>query len=400
MAAPPRFGSVAVVVCDSVGCGGAPDADAFGDAGANTLGHVVEQAGVVLPNLAGLGAGQIPGVPDLGAALASDVPSAAGRMLERGPAKDTMLGHWELMGIIAAQPFPVYPEGFPPAVIDRFRDLAGVEALGNIPASGTEILEQLGSESLRTGRPIVYTSGDSVFQVAAHVERTAVEELHELCRQARTMLHGEHAVGRVIARPFRGDDARGYERVHEGRLDLPLPPPSPTALDVLVEHGIEVHAVGKIRDIFAGRGISSYEKTADNAAGVDATVAALRARRAPLIFTNLVDFDSHYGHRNDVDGYAAALVEFDRALPRLLAALPSDGLLIITADHGNDPTWPGTDHTREAVPLIVAGPGVTPGSLGTRESFADLAATLLENFGVAERLAGESFLDSVSRRAD
>ncbi len=223
-----------------------------------------------------------------------------------------------------------------------------------------------------------------------------MEELHALCRQARELLDGEHAVGRVIARPFRGDDDSGYERVHEGRLDLPLPPPSVTALDVLVQNDIDVHAIGKIRDIFAGRGISSYEKTADNAAGVDATVVALRERTAPLIFANLVDFDSHYGHRNDVAGYANALVEFDNALPRLLRALPDDGLLIITADHGNDPTWPGTDHTREAVPLVAAGPGVAPGNLGTRESFADLAATLLEIFGLDERLAGTSFLGSIA----
>lgn len=382
-----RFDTVVVIVLDSVGCGEAPDAAAFGDAGANTLGHVIGKAGASLPNLAALGLGAVPGVHGL--------PGFAGGtydvLAERGPGKDTMLGHWELMGVVAESNFPLYPQGFPAAVIDEFERRTGMRPIGNCAASGTEIIDRLGDEHLRCGMPILYTSGDSVFQLAAHEDVVAPSRLYEICQQARQMLQGEHGVGRVIARPFRGDTAGGFRRT-AGRRDFPMPPPRPTALDYLRDAGVAVHAVGKIHDIFAGRGISSWEKSADNEAGVAATLRAMRERAAPLIVTNLVDFDSEYGHRNDASGYARALEEFDVEVPRLLQAVPEGGLLILTADHGNDPTWPGTDHTRERVPLLVA-PGRPGGAnLGERE-FADLGATLLHNFEVAGELDGASFLE-------
>jgi len=389
------FGLVAVVVCDSVGCGNAPDAADFGDDGANTLAHVVEQCGTRLPNLAGLGAEAIPGVPRLGRPEPGQLPSAHGRMLSRSPAKDTMVGHWELMGVVADQAFPTYPQGFPAEVIDEFERRIGRETLGNRSASGTDILDDLGDEHLRTGAPIIYTSGDSVFQIAAHVDRIDLDGLYAMSAVARDLLSGAHGVGRVIARPFEGQAAGRFERIAAGRRDYTLPPVRPTALDRLVDAGVATHGIGKINDIFAGCGLSSHEKTAGNGAGIEATCRAMAERTAPFILTNLVDFDSLYGHRNDVAGYAAALEQFDAALPRLIAALPPDGLLLITADHGNDPTWPGTDHTREAVPLIAVGEGVKAGDLGTRKSFADLGATVAENFAADGPLQGSSFLTEI-----
>jgi len=390
------FGLIAVVVCDSVGCGNAPDADAFGDNGANTIAHVVERAGIQLPYLAALGAESIPGVPLLGKPASRDVPAACGRMFSRSPAKDTMVGHWELMGVVADQAFPTYPDGFPDEIIDEFERRIGRATLGNKSASGTDILDELGEEHLCTGAPIIYTSGDSVFQIAAQVNKVGLDELYAMSAHARELLTGVHGVGRVIARPFRGTAAGRFERLAKGRRDYALPPVRPTALDHLVRAGVATHGIGKINDIFVGRGITTYEKTASNSEGIEATCRALADRTAPFVFTNLVDFDSLYGHRNNVAGYAAALEQFDAALPRLIAQLPEDGLLLITADHGNDPTWPGTDHTREAVPLIAVGSRVRPGNLGTRASFADLGATVVDNFGANGPLQGSSFLAAIS----
>ena len=389
------FGLVAVIVCDSVGCGGAPDAASFGDEGANTLGHVVERTGIRLPGLAALGAERIPGVPELDGGNGTEPRAACGRMISRSPAKDTMVGHWELMGVVADQPFPTYPAGYPPEVIEEFESRIGRRSLGNRPASGTEILDELGAEHLESGRPIVYTSGDSVFQIAAHVDVIALEELYEMCAAARALLTGEHGAGRVIARPFEGE-VGAFSRRASDRRDYALPPVRPTALDHLHEAGLNTHGIGKINDIFGGQGITTYEKTANNTAGVDATVAALKARSAPLIFTNLVDFDSSFGHRNDPAGYGQALVEFDNRIEELVGALPDDALLLITADHGNDPTWPGTDHTREAVPIIAAGARVEPRYLGDRACFGDLAATVLDNFGVPAAVEGTSFLAEIT----
>jgi len=391
--APPRpFDLIAVVVCDSVGCGGAPDASAFGDDGANTLGHVVEHAQIELPNLAALGAERIPGVPRLTTSPPLLPDAAYGRMLSRSPAKDTMVGHWELMGVVADRAFPTYPNGFSTTVITEFERRIGLPTIGNRSASGTEILVELGAEHLRTGAPIVYTSGDSVFQLTAHTDRIRVKELHEMCAEARNLLAGEDGVGRVIARPFAGSSETGFERLSADRRDYALPPVRPTVLDHLCAASVPTHGVGKINDIFGGRGLTSYAKTGSNDEGIEATCQVIKSGQFPFIFTNLVDFDALYGHRNDVAGYGAALREFDAALPRLREALPDNGLLVITADHGNDPTWPGTDHTREAVPILAAGAGVAAVNLGTRSTFADLGATVLDNFRVDGATAGSSFL--------
>lgn len=384
------FAKVAIVVCDSVGCGNAPDAAEFGDAGANTLGHVIERAAPELPNLDRLGLRRIPGVPP--STPSSPVATGAwGRLTEHGPGKDTMLGHWELMGLPVERGLPLYPDGFPREVIEAFTAATGLRVIGNRAASGTVIIEELGEEHLRTGALIVYTSGDSVFQVAAHEDVLPPERLYEVCRQARGLLRGVHAVGRVIARPFVGDSSTGFRRT-AGRKDFPLPPPGRTVLDRLQEAGRAVLAVGKIGDIFTGRGIASSVKTPDNAAGIIETVRGIRDARHDLVFSNLVDFDSEYGHRNDPEGYGRALAQLDAGIPDMIDALPVDGLLMLTADHGNDPTTPGTDHTRERVPLLVCGPRVRPGDVGTRD-FVDLGATVLEALGVPGSATGRSFLE-------
>ncbi|MFQ5742932.1 MAG: phosphopentomutase [Acidobacteriota bacterium] len=389
----PSFDTVVVLVCDSVGCGGAPDAARFGDQGSNTLGHVIERARPALPNLASLGLDRIPGVPALCAASA---PTAAfGRMVETAPAKDTMTGHWELMGLVAEGTLPTYPQGFPAAIIRAFEKAVGRRVLGNRAASGTAILRELGAEHIETGALIVYTSADSVFQVAAHEEVVPPQELYEICLQARALLHGEHAVGRVIARPFTGDAADNFRRTAH-RRDFSLPPPGSTVLDRLVGAGRTTYGVGKIHDIFAGMGLSGYVKTASNADGVAETCRALREGLAEVVITNLVDFDSLYGHRNDVNGYATALCELDLALPELLATLARGDCLMITADHGCDPTFPGTDHTRECVPLLVVGEAVKPVALGTRSTYADLGRTILENFAIEASIPGTSFLDQIT----
>lgn len=381
---------VILIVLDSVGIGEAPDAALYGDEGSNTLVNTATSVGGLhLPHLARMGLGNlapIPGVPPVERAM-----GGYGVMIERSAGKDTTSGHWEIAGLILDKPFPTYPEGFPPEVIRAFREATGRDVLGNKPASGTAIIEELGAEHMRTGRPIVYTSADSVFQIAAHEEIISREELYDLCLKARKILQGEHGVGRVIARPFVGEPG-SFKRT-EGRRDFSLEPPEPTVLDHLTDHGVRVHAVGKIYDIFAGRGISTRAESKDNMETVDRILEAMETIDEPaLIFANCVDFDTLYGHRNDVEGYAKALEAFDARLPEIFGALRPSDFLFIVADHGCDPTTPSTDHSREIVPLLVAGADVHPKDLGRRDTFADVAATIAEIFGCRPPAAGTSFL--------
>jgi phosphopentomutase len=370
-----------LIVLDSVGIGELPDAERYGDKGSNTLANTARAVGGLnLPNLGRLGLGNIlaiEGVPPVKQPLA-----AYGRMAEASAGKDTTTGHWEIAGLLLERPFPVYPHGFPPEIIEPFEKRIGRPVLGNRAASGTAIIEELGEEHIKTGYPIVYTSADSVFQIAAHEEVIPVNELYGMCRVARELLTGPHAVGRVIARPFVGKPG-AFKRT-DRRRDFSLPPPAPTVLDLLTQNGFSVLAVGKIEDIFAGRGITEAIHTKDNMDGVDRTIACMRRLERGLIFTNLVDFDMLYGHRNNPRGYAAALEAFDRRLPEILSAVRPDEVLIITADHGCDPTTSSTDHSREYVPLLVYGPLVEPGvNLGTRSTFSDVAASVAEFFGLS-----------------
>ena len=337
-----------VLVLDGAGAGALPDAVEFGDAGANTLGHVAEAAGgLKLPNLGALGLGNI--LPLQGVPPAPRPQALFGRLKERSRGKDTTAGHWELMGSVTSRPFPVYPEGFPPGVIREFERRTGREVLGNKPASGTAIIDELGAEHMSTGKLIVYTSADSVFQVAAHEQVVPVEELYRYCRIAREMLAGENAVARVIARPFTGQP--GSFRRTERRRDFSLAPP-PTYLNLLAEIGVPIHGVGKIYQIFAGSGIRYEHKTKNNIGGIKETISLLRELNDGLVFTNLVDFDMLWGHRNDAAGFAAGLEQVDREIPSLIAACRPGDLFIITADHGCDPVFPGSDHTREYIPLL------------------------------------------------
>ncbi len=385
-----RFSRAVLITLDGVGIGALPDAAAYGDAGANTLQHVAAACGGLrLPHLQNLGLGNlldIPGVPPAAA------PSGGyGRMLERSAGKDTTTGHWELAGVIQEQPFPTFPGGFPEEIIAAFRRETGLDPLGNCAASGTEILRQLGEEHLRSGRPIVYTSADSVFQIAAHEAVIPVARLYEICRIARRILD-PYRVGRVIARPFVGADAASFKRTPR-RHDYSLPPNDETVLDRLAAAGLPVMAIGKIADIYAGRGVADHQASDSNADGMAKTLAALDRQRTGLIFTNLVDFDMLFGHRLDAAGFGRALEEFDRWLPQLMGKLQSDDLVLLTADHGCDPTTPGTDHSREAVPLLAWFPALAKGvALGVRETFADVAATLDELLGVGPGPAGTSFL--------
>ena len=371
------------IVLDGAGVGDAPDAEAYGDAGADTLGHVVAREAPSLPNLTRWGLGHL--VDGLAAAPA---PAASwGRLTERAAGKDSTTGHWALAGLVLQTPFPTYPDGFPADVVEAFCARAGVDGvLGNRAASGTAIIADLGEAHQQTGRPIVYTSADSVFQVAAHVDTISLEALYELCRVAREeVCVGEHAVGRVIARPFTGAPG-AYERLSAKRKDLSLLPPAPTLLNALQEAGVRTVCIGKIASLFGGSGVDVEVKTAGNADGVAQTLAAIReaaASGAPtFVWTNLVDFDELYGHRNDPAGYARALEAFDAAIPDLEAALPDGAALLLTADHGNDPTYPGTDHTRERVPVLLYGPDRQPAALGTADSFAAHAATVAAHVGV------------------
>lgn len=387
---------VITVILDSVGVGALPDAGSFGDEGANTLAHVAEAVGGLhLPNLGQLGLGNIR--PVLGVAPVSEPAGLHGLMAERSPGKDTILGHWELMGVVAPRAFPTYPRGFPAEVVDAFTHQIGSPVLGNRTASGTEIIKELGEEHIRTGQPIVYTSADSVFQIAACEEVIPVPDLYRLCEVARQVLTGPHNVGRVIARPFvvQGDQ---YVRT-DRRKDFSIPAPEPTVLDQAKAAGCQVIGIGKIGDIFAHRGLTDEVHTVDNSDGIDRTVHAIQQGQwdAGLVVTNLVDYDMKYGHRNDAVGYAQALEQFDERLPEILDALRPDDLLIITADHGCEPTAPGTDHTREYVPLLVYGQRLSsPCSLGTRDTFADVGATIAEALSLPPPRVGTSFLPKPS----
>jgi phosphopentomutase len=381
------FAKAAIVVLDGVGCGGAPDARAFGDEGSDTLGNTARAVGgLALPNLAALGLGNlsaIPGVPAVAAPRAS-----WGRLRETAAGKDTTTGHWEMAGVVLRDPMPVFPNGFPAEVMARFEAIAG-PALGNVVASGTEIIARLGEEHVRTKRPIVYTSADSVFQIAAHEEVLPVDELYRICRAMREQLVGAYAVGRVIARPFVGNPG-SFQRTNR-RRDFSREPPEPTLLDRVKASGRDVVSVGKIDDIFAGRGITRSVHVLPNLECVAATVDALRTMSTGLVFTNLIEFDMSFGHRNDPAGMAGALRALDERVPDLLEAARRDTLLLFTADHGNDPTTPSTDHSREEVPLL-AWTGGRGNALGTRSTFADVAATISETFDLPKPSAGTSFL--------
>jgi len=387
-----RVPRVLLVICDSWGVGDAPDAQAYGDAGSDTLGNTSRAVGGLhLPNLEALGLGHLTMIQ--GVEPRAEVGSAYGRATERSAGKDTTTGHWEMMGIRLAHPFPLYPDGFPPEIVEPFQEAVGRQILGNVPASGTEIIAELGQEHLRTGRPIVYTSGDSVFQIACHKRIVPLATLYEWCRVARRLLTGEHAVGRVIARPFDGEPGR-FVRTPE-RRDFSLPPPGRTILDHLEEAGVAVYGVGKIRDIFSGQGITEGRYSDSNDHGVDLTLEYLRRPGPSFVFTNLVDFDSKYGHRNDPQGYAAAAEAFDSHLPELVGAL-GGGVMFITGDHGCDPTTPPTDHSRERTPLLAAGLAGGPYGIGTRRSFGDLGHTIASLLGVqVEGLEGSSFTDRI-----
>lgn len=383
---------VMLIVLDSVGVGALPDAHLYGDEGSNTLGNIARRVKLALPNLGKLGLGNI--VPIEGIAPAADPLGAFGKMAELSPGKDTTTGHWEMAGIVLEKPFPIYPEGFPEEIINAFEERTGRKVLGNKPASGTVIIEELGAEHLATGKPIVYTSADSVFQIAAHEEVIPLEELYEMCRIAREILQGEHAVGRVIARPFVGTPGK-FQRT-ANRHDYSIEPPSPTMLELIKDRGLEVVGIGKIGDIYSGKGLTKSVPTKGNADGIDRTLAAWQSVKAGLVFTNLVDYDMKYGHRNDVEGYAAALEEFDGRLPEIMGQLNEEDLLIITADHGCDPTMPGTDHTREYVPLLIYGDKVKAGTgVGIRKTFADVGATVTGYLGAGAPPNGTCMLPEI-----
>jgi phosphopentomutase len=381
---------VLLIILDGLGVGELPDAEKYGDRGSATLPNLARaRGGVRLPHLGSLGLGNI--VPVAGVPPAASPRGAYGRMAERSPGKDSTTGHWELAGLVTKVPFPTYPNGFPPDVMEPFERAIGRGTLGNVAASGTEIIERLGEEHVRTGKPIVYTSADSVFQIAAHEDVIPIEKLYEFCRIARSILTGDHAVGRVIARPFAGKSGAYYRTPR--RHDFSIEPLGETVLDRLTAAGITVFSVGKVRDLFAGRGIAESVPTESNAEGVEAILGAMKSVRRGLIFANLVDFDMLWGHRNDVEGFARGLEEFDERFEEILGRAERDDLVMVTADHGNDPTTPSTDHSREYVPLLVTGRRVRGGvDLGVRESFADVGATLAELFGVPAPTGGRSFL--------
>ncbi len=387
-----------ITVLDGVGVGALPDAARYGDEGSHTLGNMARAVGGLrLPNLEAMGLGLVADI--LGVARRPPA-GAAGRMAELSPGKDTLTGHWELTGLVSRDPIPTYPGGFPEAMLAPFERAIGRRALGNRAASGTEIIEELGREHLETGRPIVYTSADSVFQVAAHEEVVPPEELYRMCETARELYRSPpYLVGRVIARPFTGRP--GSFRRTAGRRDFSLPPPGPTLLDDLAAAGLPVVAVGKIKDIFTGRGVTAHVPASGNEGILEAVIKTASAADRGLVLGNLVDFDMLYGHRNDPSGFARALEAFDRELPRLRQAAlgRGRGVLVLTADHGCDPTTPSTDHSREYVPVLLEGAGVSPGvDLGTRGSLADLAATIADLLGLrAYRGAGLSFAAALGR---
>lgn len=388
------FDRITLIVLDSAGIGEMPDAAAWGDAGSDTLGHILESREVSLPNLQSYGLGNIR--PLAGVARVENARGSYGRCALRSNGKDTTTGHWEMAGIILERAFPTYPEGFPPEIIDRFVSETGVPGiLGNVPASGTEIIKELGAEHVRTGKPIVYTSADSVFQIAAHEEVLPLPRLYEICETARRILRGPDEVGRVIARPFTGEP--GAFRRTENRHDYAVPPPRENLLVALSGAGLDVVCIGKVASIYDAVGVTEDLTARNNDQSIDQTVRALRSETRGMIFSNLVDFDMLYGHRRDVEGYARALEHFDARLPEIEAAMNEGDLFILAADHGNDPTFPGTDHTREYSPLIVYGKRARAGvDLGIRESLSDIGQTIADNFGL-KLVAGQSFLKALTK---
>lgn len=390
-----KFDRIAVIVLDSVGIGELPDAEVFGDLGSHTLGHIVERVPQIqLPHLRRWGLDRIAPISNWSA---SSEPAAAyyGKMAEVSVGKDTMTGHWELMGLKMTVPFQTFPEGFPPELLIPFEERTGRKVIGNKPASGTEILDELGEEQMKSGAWIVYTSADSVFQIAAHEDIIPLEELYRACEIARELTIDERfTVGRVIARPYTGKPG-AFKRT-PNRHDYAVKPPQPTVLNALKDAGFDTIAIGKINDIFDGEGITASNPTKSNADGIEKTIEQLKQPFKGLVFTNLVDFDSLYGHRRDPEGYAAALEEFDRAVPELEQQLGERDLLVVTADHGNDPVHAGTDHTREYVPILMYSPSFKqPGQIALRSTFSDLGATIAHNFGVEAPPNGTSFLSDL-----
>jgi phosphopentomutase len=389
----PELERAIVIVLDGVGVGQAPDASSYGDAGANCLTNTAAVVGgLELPTMGRMGIGNVTGI--LGTPAVPYAEGVYGRLQEASAGKDSTTGHWELMGVTLDRPLPTYPDGFPPSVVSSFEAAIGRGVLGNKAASGTVIIEELGEEHMRTGKPILYTSADSVFQLAAHEEIIPLSELYQMCETARRLLTGENAVGRVIARPFVGRPGSFKRTTH--RRDFSLEPPAPTLLDCLKSAGLEVRGIGKIEDLFAERGLTWSNHTSTNEAGMAAALAQLSETFRGLLFVNLVDCDQLYGHRRDPQGYAAALRAFDAWLPKALAVLGPGDALFITGDHGTDPTFRGTDHTRESVPVLGVGRLIRPNvDLGARGSFADLGATLAEAFEVGPLESGSSFAHDI-----
>ena len=386
---------IAVIVLDGVGAGELPDAAAYGDTGSNSLGNTARVlGGLKLPNMGEMGLGNI--TPIMGVPPREETRGAYGKCGEISKGKDSVTGHWELMGIQVEKPFPTYPNGFPKEILDEFKRLTGYDVLGNKPASGTEIIKELGEEHMRTGKPIVYTSADSVFQIAANEEIIPIDELYHLCEVSRGILKGDHAVGRVIARPFVGENAETFKRTKR-RHDYPLLAPSDTMLDTLIKAGHKVYATGKIDDLFGGRGISKTHHSVFNMESIQALVDFMDEDFSGMLFANLVEFDMTYGHRNDAKGYGQKLEEFDAFVPTIRAKMQPSDIAMIVADHGVDPTTKSTDHSREYIPLLVFGEKVRNSvNLGVRDSYADVAATIAEAFKVAPPLIGKNFLKEIS----
>lgn len=383
-----------IVVLDSVGCGELPDANEFGDVGSNTIGNIIKVRGLDVPNLGELGLYSIPGTgfeKNVGTVLGD-----YGKCNEVTKAKDTTSGHWEMAGYVMKTPFRTFPDGFPEEIIGEFEEKTGRKILGNEVASGTEIIERLGDEHVQTGKPIIYTSADSVFQIAAHEDVIPLDELYAMCETARAMLVGDWAVGRVIARPFVGTS--GHYKRTEHRRDFALAPETDTILDQIKADGLDVVGIGKIEDIFAHRGLTEVMHTTNNHDGIEATIQAEKEDTEGLIFTNLVDFDMLFGHRNDVENYAAALEYFDQKLPEIIDNMRDDDMLIICADHGCDPTTPSTDHSREYIPLLVYGPNLKNDvNLGIRKSFTDIAASVIDHLGLKPWPVGTSFMPEIRK---
>lgn len=384
---------IILFIIDSLGIGALPDAEKFGDIGANTLGNIaISQGGIDLPNLRDIGLGNIDNI--VGVKAVKSPTGAFGRAIEFSNGKDTITGHWELTGLHLTKPFKTFPNGFPKDVIDELESKIGRKVLGNKPASGTVILDELGEEHMKTGCPIVYTSADSVLQIAAHEDIIPLDELYLMCKVAREIMMGDNMVGRIIARPFIGSPGKFIRT--SNRRDYSLNPFGQTVLDIVKQEGLDVIAIGKIGDIFNGRGITHSVRTKDNMDGIDKTIEYIRKNNEGIIFTNLVEFDSLYGHRRDPEGYKGALEEMDRRIPEILGAMKDGDIIIFTADHGNDPTFKGTDHTREYIPIVIYGKRVKGNvNIGTRKSFADIAATISDIFEIPSTGKGESFMELI-----